>query len=307
MKVSVIIPVGQRCDSLQELHASYRDALASRPESIEFNYVLDGPRPTASQELQQLRSAGEPFNEIQLARPFGEATALMAGIEHSDGELILTLPAYHQVEAAELPKLFEALSAADMVIARRWPRRGSAFEGWRRAVFHSLLAAVTRERFSDLGCSVRLFGRAVAEEITVYGDQHRFLPLLVQRQGFKVVEIDARQSPLDRFEGHYAPREYLHRILDILTVFFLVRFTKKPLRFFGMIGTATSVLGFAFLAYIVIERIFGRPLADRPALLLSSLLVVLGLQIFGLGLLGELIIFTHARQLKEYRIDKIIN
>ena len=193
MKVSVIIPVGKRCDALRELHAGYRDALASRPETIEFNYVLDGPRPAASKALERLRSAGESLNEIQLARPFGEATALMVGIEHSDGELILTLPAYHQVEPAELSRLFEALSTADMVIARRWPRRGSAFERWRREVFHSLLAAVTGRRFSDLGCNVRLFGRAVAQEISVYGDQHRFLPLLVQRQGFKVAEIDVRQ------------------------------------------------------------------------------------------------------------------
>ena len=100
----------------------------------------------------------------------------------------------------------------------------------------------------------------------------------------------------------------MQRLLDILTIFFLVRFTKKPLRFFGMIGSVTFAVGAIFLFYVVFERAFyDIALADRPALLLSSLLVVLGLQIFGLGLLGELIIFTHAQDIKEYTIEKIVN
>jgi hypothetical protein len=117
-----------------------------------------------------------------------------------------------------------------------------------------------------------------------------------------------RQSERDRFDKRYGPKEYVQRFLDVLTVIFLVRFTKKPLRFFGMIGSVTFLLGVVFLAYVMVERLFFNvSLADRPALLLSSLLVVLGLQIFALGLLGELIIFTHAQELKEYTIEKIVN
>ena len=149
--------------------------------------------------------------------------------------------------------------------------------------------------------------RGVLEEIALYGDQHRFLPVLAGRQGFRIVEIDLGQSPFDRYDGGYPAREYAHRVLDIFTVFFLVRFTKKPLRFFGMVGASTFVIGALLVAYLAIDRlVFGHALADRPALLLSSLLVVLGLQLFALGLLGELIIFTHARGLKDYQVDRII-
>jgi hypothetical protein len=149
--------------------------------------------------------------------------------------------------------------------------------------------------------------RRVIEEITLYGDQHRFLALLADRQGFRVVEMDVRQSPKDRNERGYPVREYAHRALDILTVLFLVRFTKKPLRFFGMLGVVTFALGAALIAYLVVERLFfGQPLAERPALLLSSLLAVLGLQLFAIGLLGELIIFTHARAIREYQVEKVI-
>jgi hypothetical protein len=148
----------------------------------------------------------------------------------------------------------------------------------------------------------------VLDEISLYGDQHRLLPVLVERNGFRVREVDLPQSPHDEFRGRYSLRDLLGRLLDIFAVFFLVKFTKKPLRFFGAVGSAMCAFGGIYLLVLVAQRLlFGNPLADRPALLLSSLLVVLGIQIFGLGLLGELIIFSHARDLKEYRVERIVN
>ena len=121
------------------------------------------------------------------------------------------------------------------------------------------------------------------------------------------LEVDVPQSPQDRNVEGYRVREYAHRFLDIFTVFFLVRFTKKPLRFFGMLGVSTFLIGVALLTYMVVVRMFfDVGLANRPALLLSSLLVVLGLQLFAIGLLGELIIFTHAKGLKDYQVDEVI-
>ena len=118
-------------------------------------------------------------------------------------------------------------------------------------------------------------------------DQHRFLAVLADRQGFVVREVDLQQSPKDRFEGVYGPREYARSLLDIFTIFFLVRFTKKPLRFFGMVGATVLIIGTLLMLYLIGDRlIFSVGLANRPALLLSSLLVVLGLQLFALGLLG---------------------
>jgi len=119
--------------------------------------------------------------------------------------------------------------------------------------------------------------------------------------------VDVQQSPKDRFTGVYEPREYTRGLLDIFTVFFLVRFTKKPLRFFGMVGMTTFVVGGLAVTWVVIEKLFfGQALGDRPALLLASLLVVLGMQLVALGLLGELMIFTHAKSLKDYQIERVI-
>jgi glycosyltransferase involved in cell wall biosynthesis len=305
--ISAIIPIGGRHGDITELYREYRAALAALGRRTEFIFVLDGPRHDAAEQIEKLLRQGERLTVIELTRPFGESTALMAGFQRATARTILTLPAYYQIDACEIGKLVRALDAADMAIGHRWPRAGNAWERMRRGVFHGTIAKVTGMRFRDLGCSARAFKRRVLEEISLYGDQHRFLPVLANRQGFRVAEIDVRQSPRDRFDGSYKPRDYVRRALDIFSVFFLVRFTKRPLRFFGMVGAVTFGLGALITLWLVAERLFlDHALGGRPALLLSSLLVVLGLQLFALGLLGELIIFTHAREMKDYQVDRIL-
>jgi glycosyltransferase involved in cell wall biosynthesis len=305
--VSVIIPVGARHADLATLYKDYRRGLELTGSSFECIFVLDGPRAAGQEALEQLMRAGERIIVVSLTRPFGESTALMAGLQHAHAETIVTLPAYYQIEPEEIGKLLKALDGAHLAIAHRWPRAGNRFEAMRRGAFHGLLERVTGQRFRDLGCGARAMKRRVLEEISLYGDQHKFLPVLASRQGFRVAEVDVRQSPYDRFDHAYRPREYTRRALDIFTVFFLVRFTKKPLRFFGMVGASAFGIGALLTAWLVLDRLaFDHPLADRPALLLSSLLVVLGLQLFAIGLLGELIIFTHARDIKDYQVDRII-
>lgn len=309
IEISAIVPVDDRFESTALLAREYIEALESVGRSFELVYVLDGRQSQLCDELSSLAGKDKRLRIIRLARSFGEAAALNAGIENTTGEIVLTLPAYYQIQATEIEKLIKGLDASDMTIGVRWPRASaSRFETMRRFFFHWLVGWMIGHSFNDLGCSARALKRSVVDEVPIYGDQHRFLPLLAIRRGFRVREQKVTQSEKDRFEGSYSPRVYLRRLLDILTVFFLVRFTKKPLRFFGMIGSITFALGGAFLAYIVFQRLFfDMPLADRPALLLSSLLVVLGLQIFALGLLGELIIFTHAQEIKEYTIEEIVN
>jgi len=308
IEISAIIPVGKRhANDLLALYAEYESALDALGVTYEVIMVLDGPRPELAADVQRLLGSGASIAVIGLTRRFGEATALVAGFQRARGRTIVTLPAYHQIRGSEIGKLVRALGVVDLAIGRRWPRVGGRFEAMRRNLFHRMLASVTGQRLHDLGCGARAMKRRVLEEITLYGDQHRFLPVLASRNGFKIMEIELQQSPLDRYEGGYALREYVRRALDICTVFFLVRFTKKPLRFFGMVGVSTFLVGAVLVAGLAIDRLaFGHPLADRPALLLSSLLVVLGMQLFALGLLGELVIFTHARDIKDYQIEEVV-
>jgi hypothetical protein len=309
IRISAIIPVGRRHEDIRELYAEYRAGLDSVRMAYEFVFVLDGPYRDVMSEVESLIDSG-PGNILMvvLNRTFGESTAIMAGFERSCGELILTLPAYHQINAEDIGKLVAPLSGTrDLVQGWRWPRAGNTLERMRRSTFHGLVARVTGMRLHDLGCGARAMKRIVLQELSLYGDQHRLLAVLANRQGFSVTEVEVRQSDRDRFEGTYTPREYAHFVLDVFTVFFLVRFTKKPLRFFGMLGASMFGLGALLVLYLVVERLaFNQSLADRPALLLSALMVVLGLQLFALGLLAELIIFTHARHIKDYQGAQII-
>lgn len=306
VRISVIVPVGPRQSEAESLYSEYQKPLVRRGAAFEFIFVLDGPQPAFEAALERLAARGESITVVTLTRSFGEATALMVGFEHAVGEVILTLPAYTQISAEEINPLLDELAQTDLVVCYRHPRRGSWAETLRRRMFHGLLGLVTKVRFNDLGCNARAMRRKVLEEIPLYGEQQRFLPVLAERQGFRVRELPVRQSAQDvrRDRTH----SYARGILDIFNVFFLVRFTKKPLRFFGMIGVALCSLGVLALLYLVFERLaLNRSLADRPALLLASLFVVLGVQVFALGLLGELIIFAHAGGIKDYQVDRVIH
>jgi len=307
IEVSAIVPVSERQDDIRDLYGDYRSALDSLGKPYEVIFILDGYFPSIYDALTALRGAGEPLKVIQLTQSFGEAAAFTVGFEHARGEIILTLPSYYQADPAALPSLVRDLDTYDMVIGRRWPRQDSGLKRLQTKAFHSIVKFVADSSFQDLGCGMRALKRRVVEEIPIYGDQYRFLPVLAEKRGFRVHEVDVPQSKRDAAPSVYGMGVYLRRILDILTIFFLVKFTKKPLRFFGLVGSATFAFGGLVLLIVIFQRLFmDVSLAGRPALLLSSLFVVLGIQLFALGLIGELIIFTHARDIKEYTIDEIL-
>jgi hypothetical protein len=161
--------------------------------------------------------------------------------------------------------------------------------------------------YQDLGCRVRLFKREVLEHIYIYGDHIRFLPLLANKYGFKIKELDVEQSQTTPTNKIYSPKHYTERIVDLVSIFFLINFTKKPLRFFGFPGFIIFSIGFLLSLYLLYERIvleYG--LADRPIVLVSILLIVFGIQLFAIGLVAEIIIFTHSKDSKEYIVEKVI-
>lgn len=307
-KISVIVPITERHDDLFEIVQEYKSALTGLNALYEMIVVVDGPFDKAYRQLKTLKGGGENLTIIKQARTFGESASIMAGFKKSTGNVILLVPAYHQVDMTEFPKILESLDGSDMVVVRRWPRSDSWLNQLQTSLFHRIVHFMAGDVVSDVGCGVRLFRREILEEINLYGDLHRFLPILAYRQGFKIREVDIRQSPKEKRLRTYPMGTYLRRLIDLLTVFFLVKFTKKPLRFFGLTGTAVLVTGLAITGYLVMGRLFfGMALSDRPLFLIGILLLVLGLQIFAIGLIGEIVIFTHAREIKEYNIEEIIN
>jgi glycosyltransferase involved in cell wall biosynthesis len=298
----------ERYDKVSELYREYKKGVEDTRKTYEFIFVLDGDFQEAFEALKRLDADGGKLKIIKLAKGFGEATALTIGFDHSIGNIILTLPAYQQVEANEISKLVQTLDTSDMVVARRWPRKDSILNRIQSKIFHFFLTPLSGLKFHDIGCGVRVFKRKILEDVKIYSDQHRFLPYLAGQFGFKVVEQNVEQSQKDTSQRIYPFSTYMQRILDIISILFLLKFTKKPLRFFGIIGFTIFALGSFISLYLGFIRIFmGEGLADRPLMLLGVLLIVVGIQIFSIGLIGEIIIFIHAKEIKDYTIDQIVN
>jgi glycosyltransferase involved in cell wall biosynthesis len=307
-KLSIVIPISERFDDLRQVYFQYAREISSSGLAHEFIFVVDGADRDVLEILQPLKDEYPGIVVITLGRMFGEATALAAGFEVAKGETIITVPAYFQVEPSEIRRMLERFleQEQDLIIAWRYPRIDSRFNRLQSRVFNGLMRLLIGTNYQDISCGLRVMKRHVAQEIRLYGDLHRFLPLLAHQRGFKIAEIPVQQSPHDVKKRVYGPGVYLRRLLDILTLFFLYKFTRKPLRFFGLIGSGVFCAGAILTAYLGIDRFLGVPLASRPLLILGVLWMVFGIQLFSIGLLGEIIIFTHAREVKDYQIKEIV-
>jgi glycosyltransferase involved in cell wall biosynthesis len=299
--LSVVVPVVERADDLQALHRAFADELDAHGIAHEFLFVVDGgfaqpPELAALGELDNVRV-------LRFARTFGETAALRLGIERSGGDVILTLPAYFQVKPEGIRPLLASLAGgSDMAVASRSPRLDSWLNRVQSAVFHQMISGVTDRRFHDIACGVRLMRRSVAEALPLYGDLHRFIPALAVREGYLVEEVPVAQHPQDARTRLYGPGVYLRRLLDVATFFFLAKFTEKPLRFFGLVGSVFFLAGAVTGIVLLVDRLSGTGIANRPLLLLAVLLVALGVQFMGLGLVGEIIVHLRAPHRRAYRV-----
>jgi len=243
---------------------------------------------------------------LRLAQPAGPAMLTRVGATEAKNDLLLVLPAYRRIEAQYLPGLVERVhQGADAAFAARVGRREPLPNRARRWLFHSLARPVTRNRFHDLGCGVAALRRDALLDTPIYGDFFRFLPTLMQREGFEVVELPAQQHPEDVGLRFYGPAAYLRAAVDLLGSYFLARFTERPLRFFGLIGLVLGGIGAILLAILLVQRIGGVGIANRPALLLGTLFLALGIQSIALGLVAEIIVHLSAPTRRPYRLARL--
>lgn len=293
--VSILVPVTERPSNLQELYEEFATPFRSSGLGFEFIFIVEPEHWNLLAPLEELRDAGEPIRILRVGRAAGDATLLRMGAERAAHDVFLTLPAYPRIEADALLDVLEpVLRGASMSVARRWPRRDSWLNRLQNRIFHLLAAsAAGGHSINDVACGVRAIRRDVFESLPMYGDFHRFLPFFALRQGYQVDEVEAPQHVGDHQPRIYSPSVYLRRVLDVFGLYFLMRFTEKPLRFFGLIGGGSLLTGSAILAVLALQRVQGQSLADRPILLLGVLLLVLGVQAVALGLIGEIIVHVN--------------
>lgn len=302
--VSVLVSVLERPEALDDIYREYSAPLRSAGYDAEFVFAVAPWHRSLAEPLTGLIASGHPIRVVEAAGARGEATLLKLALASANGDPVITLPAYYRVDASALPKLVQRVEqGADVATARRWPRMDPWLNQMQSRVFHRLLGRLAGGGLDDVASGVRAMRREVLETIPLYGDLLRFLPLLAIHEGFAVRQVDAPQHRRDQTKRVYSPGVYLRRLIDLLGLFFLLRFTYKPLRFFGLIGSAFALAGLAILGVLLAQRLGGQGIADRPLLLLGALLVTLGVQSVALGLVGEIIVHFNVPRRSTYRVE----
>lgn len=301
--VTVIIPVTERPVPLKDLYLEYSSALADSNRSFEFLFAIEPWHHGMLDSLRDLIDRGAPIRVIEAGHTVGESILLKLAAASARGRILLVMPAYHRVVSQAIPEIVAAVeNGADLANGRRWPRHDSWVNRIQTRILHSAVTGMSRSRLRDVGSGVRAMRPEVLREMPLYGDLFRFLPVIALREGYSVVEIDAEQHPGDTTLRVYSPGLYLRRAIDMFGLFFLSRFTYKPLRFFGLIGSVLSGVGALILFVMFIQRLGGQGLADRPLLLLGVLIFTLGVQAIALGLIGEIIVHFNAGRRRPYRV-----
>jgi len=259
---------------------------------------------------QRLLKIAQRYRNVKLIKMrsrFGEASAFEAGFKLSLGQKIIFYTTRVRPDARDLPWLLQKLEQGyDLVIGKRFPRRDSILNRFISHAFNFITKMISGLNLKDINSGIMVMNRGVLENIQIYGGLNQFIPILAKKQGYKITEEKIAQLP-GEFRKSKSISEYLQRSLDILTVIFLTKYSKKPIHFLGFVGGVLALLGGIIDIYLFFYRILGYgSIAGRPLLLLGALSLVIGIQMIAMGLIGEMIIFTHAGDIKEYNIEAII-
>jgi glycosyltransferase involved in cell wall biosynthesis len=305
--LSVVIPLYNEEENVTALVRELSEVLDGLGRPAEIVAVDDGSTDRSYQRLVALQAEEPRLRLVRLARNYGQTAAMAAGIAAARGELLVTMDGDRQNDPRDIPKLLEALGddvdvvhgwrveRKDPLIARRLPSM----------VANRLISSVTGTRLHDYGCTLRAMRTAIAKELPLYGELHRFIPALAANLGARVIEVPVNHRPRTAGTSKYGIGRTTRVLLDLVTVKFLSGFSSRPIQFFGLFGLFLTVVGFGLTAALGFERIFlGIPLSGRPIVLLAILLGVVGVQFVSMGLLGEMLMRTyHESQAKPiYRV-----
>jgi glycosyltransferase involved in cell wall biosynthesis len=294
--LSVVIPIKDEEDNLFPLYHRLCDALAPLPVPFEIVIVDDGSMDRSANRLFELAAKDERVKVVRLRRNFGQTAALMAGIDHASGGVLVTMDGDLQNDPRDIPALVEKLEEGfDVVLGQRVNRRDSfLIRTFPSRVANWLIRKVTGVPFRDFGCTLRAMRREVAESLPLYGEMHRFVPALAQQGGARLAQIPVHHNPRLAGKTKYGLSRSIRVMLDLMTVQFLNRYVTRPMHLFGTIGFLLMLLGIITLAATVGMRVVHEVHMSRnPLLLLSVMFELCGVQLFSTGLLGELLARTY--------------
>jgi glycosyltransferase involved in cell wall biosynthesis len=294
--ISVVVPLLNEEESIEQLNEKLLSVLDGLERTSEVIYVDDGSTDGTYPLLKKIADADERVRVIRLRRNFGQTAAFSAGFDYAQGEVIITMDGDLQNDAADIPHLLEKIDEGYDVVSGWRKNRQDVFLTRRlpSQIANGLISRVTGVRLHDYGCSLKAYRWDVVKNINLYGDMHRFIPALASWMGIQVAEI-----PVNHYARKYGRSKYglgrtIKVVLDLMTVKFLLDYATRPIQIFGLMGMFSLITGSAIGFYLAFVRLFmSQAIGDRPLLLLSVLLVLIGVNLIIMGLLGELVVRTY--------------
>lgn len=313
MKVSVVIPVYNEEDSLPILHKSIHEALDRRKEAWEIIYVNDGSTDSSLNILAGL-SQEDPNHTrvVSLMRNFGQTTAINAGLDHADGDIIVMMDADLQNDPADIPMLITKIEEGyDLVSGWRKSRKDNFFiRTFPSMAANKLISGVTGVHLHDYGCTLKAYRKKIFRGFKLYGEMHRFIPAYAGWAGAKILEVPVTHHSRKYGKTNYGLERTLKVVLDLITLKFLLSYSQKPIYIFGGTGLGLISASGILISYLVGRRlVFGEHLIRSPLLLMATMFFILGFQAILLGLIAELLVRTyHEAQAKPtYVLESKIN
>jgi glycosyltransferase involved in cell wall biosynthesis len=312
LALSIVVPVYDEEDSIPLLYERLTEVLAQGPsrysEAYEIILVDDGSRDRSFEVCAALQARDSRVRVVQFRRNFGKTAALHTGFSLSQGERIVTIDADMQEDPGDMFRLLERIDAGDdLVSAWRQQRNDPLDKTLPSRFFNAVVARMTGVPLHDFNCGFKAYHRDVITDLDLYGEQHRFIPVLADQRGFRVGEVVVQHQPRRFGKSKFGTRRLLNGYLDFLQVLFLITYLRRPLRLFGMIGTVLGIIGFLICVYLTGLWLAGdRPIGDRPLLILGVLLLITGLQFISTGLVGEMLRRDSYTPKDEYSIRRIV-
>jgi glycosyltransferase involved in cell wall biosynthesis len=292
--ISVVAPAFDEERSVALLFEELEAALDALGTPWEVVFVDDGSTDGTFSALTRLHAAADNVKVVRLRRNFGKAAALQAGFEAAEGEIVVTIDGDLQDDPAEIPRLLAKLDEGfDLVSGWKTRRRDPLSRRVPSRIFNGVTGRLSGLRLHDLNCGLKAYRAEVLRGLRIYGELHRFIPVLAHYRGFRVAELPVNHRPREHGRSRYGMERYLRGFLDLLTVTFMGRYRHRPLHLFGGLGLAMGGVGSVVLAYLAVLKLGGAAIGHRPLLTLGVLLVVVGMQFLSLGLLSELITSHH--------------
>lgn len=307
--ISFVIPTLNEKGNVIPLFDEIKTVMTKEGDNYEVIYVDDGSRDGTDRELKILKKKyPQRVRLIEFTHNFGKAAALSAGFDHAKGDLVCTMDADLQDVPAELPKLISKLNEGyDLVSGWKQKRKDSFIKNNTSKIFNVATNMISRTKLHDYNCGYKLYKKEILQDLSLYGELHRYIPVLLASQGYRVGEVRVTHRARTRGKTKYSASRFIHGFLDLFTVLFITRFRTRPLHLFGLAGFTSFMVGFVTGIYLTYVKLFDKQsIGERPLLLFAVMMMIMGVQLGVMGLVGEHIENVLNSGKSNYKIKKQI-